>query len=98
VTNHVKRLALAIAGSKYDRPEAALPRLTREQLESQIRAYSPDAIAVLKELKVIAAEDGRPIHSVMNLRTWQDGETGHRDTEKLIRIFIDEVLEEKGNR
>lgn len=74
MTNYIKRLALAIAGSKYDRPEAALPRLTREQLQSQIRAYSPDAIAVLKELKVIAAEDSR------------------KDTDDLIRIFIDEVL------
>lgn len=74
MTNYIKRLALAIAGSKYDRPEAALPRLTREQLESQIRAYSPDAIAVLKELRVIASENGR------------------RDTDDLIRIFIDKML------
>lgn len=92
MTNYIKRLALAIAGSKYDRPEAALPRLTPEQLQSQIRAFSPDAIAVLKELRVIAAEDGRPIHSVTNLRIWQDSETGRRDTDDLIRIFIDEVL------
>jgi len=74
MTNYIKRLALAIAGSKYDRPEAALPRLTPEQLQSQIRAFSPDAVAVLKELRVIAAEDGR------------------RDTNDLIRIFIDEML------
>ena len=92
MTDYIERLAIAIAASKYDRPEAALPRLTRDQLQSQIRAFSPDAIAVLKELKVIASEDGRPIHSVMNLRTWQDGETGHRDTEGLVRIFIDEML------